>query len=344
VKILVCGMTLGQSGQNPVIGYSTLSPLICAMLRGLGHDVDTRIITVGEDLSKYDVLFCGLISPFSVAGKHIYAAVSLLDRYWCTGEKPVVAFADDWTLHQIDQNSRSTRRQLTRLTRPSVFARRPGYDWATTSAGYQAIARVVERATETGWPPLVLPLFGFGNIEVFKPLIMAEAYWPLDPVCYMPRIAYERVWPQERTRQWVLAVIQDHPEYIASVSSAAWPLLQTGGGLTKRDTLVPVEEVVQMYASNWGVLSPPYKRLLGGGWWRERMVHAAMTRSVCLCDPAEVPQLGEPYQKTLHDIESMTTGQLLDLAEEQAAALRNGCWSGDQLHTQVTALLESVTV
>ena len=341
MKILVTGFTLGQSGRPPDIGYVTLSPILCQLFRDLGHDVTTKTMSVGEDLDAYDLIVAGIISPFSVASKYIYGMVSLLDRYFCDGRRPVISFIDDWTLHQIDQNARSTRRVLSRLTRPSIFARRPGYDWATSAEGYSAIARVMEKVTETGWPPMILPLFGFGNAEVFKPIIMAEAYWPLDPVSYSPAVPFERVHPADRQRRWVLAVIQDHPEYVAALGES-WPLLQLGGGLTKRDTLVPVTEVMQEYAKSWGVLCPPYKRLQGGGWWRERMVHSAMVRAVCFCGKDDVPQLGEPYQASLKDIEAMTTGQMYDLAEAQADALRAACWRRDRLHAEAEVMLKSV--
>ena len=71
-----------------------------------------------------------------------------------------------------------------------------------------------------------------------------------------------------------------------------------------------------MYANSWGVLAAKYPHA-GSGWWRNRFIHAVRTRSILLADPLEVSELGEPYLKNPSDIESMTTGQLRELADAQ---------------------------
>lgn len=344
MRILLTGMTNGQCGQGPKPGYVIMSDCMKRLLMTLGHEVDNRKIAVGEDYGEYDLIIAGIFSPFSINSKFIYPVTDMLDRYWREDAKPVMVMVDDWTLHQIDQNSRSTRRQLTRLTRKSVFDRRPGYDWATTPEGYSAIARVYERVTETGWPPMILPVFGWGDASIISKIIMAEQYWPVDPVAYMPRYSFTPVPPEKRSRSWVLAVIQEHSDWMKSLGMT-WDLAQFGGGMTKRggETLSRIEDVIAAYARSWGVLSPPYKKLAGSGWWRERFVNAAMTGSVVYCDPKEAPQLGLPYAFSLQQIEAMSAADLSELARAQRDALRAGCWDAETLHQHVTEMLASVT-
>jgi hypothetical protein len=341
-----------------------------------------------------------------------------------------MTLVDDWTLHQVDQNTRSSSRVITRLVREQICNRRPGYDWARTVEGLTVMHRVVMHVVETGWPPLIWPAFGWGNHEVIKDLIHAESYWPLDPTCYTPPYQVEQVLPGERKREWVLAVIQDHVDWLRGIGFAveappvregkeegqdgeddhrpeaegepsvvpvtsgagaagpcdepedlvrcddagnpglgeaecepagihetepilgkpvpeprAWNLHVIGGGLTKRDrsSVMPEAEVVQEYARCWGVLSPPYAKLLGSGWWRNRFVYAAATRTVFWGDPREAPQLGGAYELPLGKIETLGIWELDSLADYQADSLRGRCWTGEQLHHEARRMLADVT-
>lgn len=340
MRILVTGQTNPQAGLPPRPGYVTLAACLVPLFQALGHQVDNRPVAIGEDLSGYDVILCGIFSPFSVNGKWIFSSVDLLDRYWREQEGPVGVFVDDWTLHQIDQNSRSTYRVPSRLIRDTVFDRRPGYDWACAYEGQSAIVRTFTRITETGWPPCILPVFGWGEPQQVMREIMAESYWPLDPTSWMPR--HQAVFPAERKRAWVLATMQDHSDWFSSLSPS-WDVIRFGGGMTKRKAdPVPVTEVYQAYADARGVLSPPYPKLLGAGWWRERMVHAACTRAVLCCDPREAPQLAPAYEYSLAQYEAMSDHDLTDMAEYQAWALRQGCWDGERLHHEAERMLQAI--
>jgi hypothetical protein len=345
MKILCTGFTLGQSGSPPRPGYVILSECLVPLLKDLGHDVDNRHVTAGEDLEEYDLIIAGIISPFSVSAKYIFPVFSLLSRYWLTDRKPVICMIDDWEMHQITGNSKSALRDIRRLTRPNVYARRPDYAWASSEEGMNAMVRVLSRFTETGLPPVILPKFGFGDGEIYKRIVTAEEYWFLDPVSYMPRHEFGLVHPRDRQRQWVVAGIHDYRDFVQDIRQkhAAWPVLSFGGGLdTRKETLVPVSEVVEAYANSWGVLSKPYRKLFGAGWWRERVVHAAMTRSVLFSDSREYAQLGAPYMYSVAEIESFSTGQLYDLADAQADALRAGCWLPARLQAATETMLSTV--
>jgi hypothetical protein len=342
MKILCTGFTLGQCGNPPKPGYAILSECLMPLLKDLGHDVDNRCVAVNEDLEQYDLIICGLISPFSVSAKYIFPAFSLLDRYWVTERKPVIAMIDDWEMHQVTQNSKSAFRNINRLLRPNVYARRPGYSWANSNEGTAAMMRVLSRFTETGIPQAIFPKMGFGDGEIYKRIVPAEGYWFLDPVSYMVRHSFTRVHPADRRREWVLAGIHDYRDFTADLAAkgATWPVRQFGGGLdTRRATLVHISEVVQAYTQSWGVLSKPYRKLFGAGWWRERVIHAAVTRNVLFSDPREMPQLGAAYSYSVAEIESFSAGQLYDLAEAQAAALRAGVWQPEQLQAAAEEML-----
>jgi hypothetical protein len=322
----------------------TLTDCVIKLLTDIGHDVVARPTVPEEDLTEFELIVCGICSPFSVSGRHIYGGLSLLDRYWRTGKIPVLSLVDDWEMHQIDQNSRSAKRLLTRLIRPSVYSHRPGYGWATSDEGMSAMGRVIEQVTETGYPPAIFPAFGWGNHDVFKGLVTAEGYYSLDLTCYTPIYPYTRVWPSERRREWILAAVKHHQGFADSLG-CTWPIDMIGGGMTKRvkGSMVQERDVVAEYGKSWGVLSPFYGRLAGSGWWRNRFVYAAMTRTILFCNAKEAPQLGDAYQLPMYMIESLTNGQLCDLAEAQAAALRGGCWTGERLQEEGRKMVEEIT-
>jgi hypothetical protein len=345
VKCLVTGWTPQQGGRLPDLGYMTLTDCVIKLLRDLGHEVDARNVKPEEDLSEYGLIICGICSPFSVSGRHIYGGLSLMDRYWITGKIPVMSLVDDWEMHQIDQNSRSAKRGMYRLTRESVYAHRPGYDWALSAGGQAAMTRVIDRVTETGYPPAIFPAFGWGNHEVFQRMVTAESYHCLDLTCYTPVYPVTRTWPSERRKEWILGVIKHHGPFLDTIKNHRWPVREIGGGMTKRDksSLMQERDLVALYGGSWGILSPFYGRLAGSGWWRNRFVYAAMARTVLYCNPREAPQLGEAYMLPISTIESFTPGQLTDVAEAQAAALRAGCWSGVQLHEAGMKMVAEVT-
>jgi hypothetical protein len=344
VKILVTGMTPQQGGRLPDIGYMTLTDCMIKLMTDLGHSVDARPVTANEPLEEYELIIAGLCSPFSVSGRHIYGVMSILDRYWRTGKIPVLSLIDDWEMHQIDQNSRSACREMNRLRRPSVFAARPGYDWAMTTEGMDALTRVIHRVTETGYPPAIFPAFGWGDHRVFQTQVTAEAYYCLDLTCYTPPYPFTRVWPADRRREWVQATVKDHLGF-AEAQGCEWPLNIIGGGMTKRipGSMVRERDVVAEYGKCWGVLSPFYRRIAASGWWRNRFVYAARTRTILYCNPREAPQLGEVYQLPISAIEGCTNGQLYEIAEAQAAALRAGCWTGERLHEEGRKMIADVT-
>jgi len=345
MKILFTGMSLQQTGYQPVIGYQPVSSAVVTLLRDLGHSVDQRHVEVGEDLGQYDLLAVGILSLFSISSKYLYPVLSLLDRY--RDEKPLVCLIDDWECWQIPQNTRSASRNLSRLRRPAVYARKPGYAWACSPEGQAAIARVVHRAAEDGYPPAIWPAFGWGGHSVMKSLVDAEAYFPLDVTSYAARYPVSRLGDAERRRAWVLGVIKKQPVEWAGSLGLGWELDVIGGG--GRQTAGVIQEriqehaLVRRYAESWGVLSPFYRKLAGSGWWRNRYVYSAMTGAVLWGDPREAPQLGPAYQVPVAAIEGMSISELRELAEAQRDALAKGCWTGERLHAEAERMIAAVT-
>jgi hypothetical protein len=248
----------------------------------------------------------------------------------------------------ITGNAESAMRDISRIVRPSVSARRPCYQWATSSDGITAITRVLSRATETGWPPSMFATYGFGDHSVYRRLVHCEDHYCIDLTSYMQRYPIEQAAPEDRAREWVCAALKKPSREWAESLPATWPVISYGGGgrqtkgVRAESLKVPEPIVVAEYGKRWGVLAASYKKLHGAGWWRPRLVYAAMAGAVCYSDSREYAPLGETYQQPLDVIESMSAGGLHGLAHAQAEALRAAVWTGDRLQTEAQAMLKSV--
>ncbi len=71
---------------------------VVAGLRRLGHDVDWRPVTIGEDLSAYDFAWVSVACPMSTNG-----APGALGSFWALSHStlPAVLFMDDWRATRV---------------------------------------------------------------------------------------------------------------------------------------------------------------------------------------------------------------------------------------------------
>ena len=99
MKILITGMNKQQCTENFYktsqlkVMPSHLSLIAC--LRDMGHTVEQRIVTIGEDLAEYDRIICYIHNPSGFAG-FVYNGLWLINEY----PDCILAF-DDWQTDSI---------------------------------------------------------------------------------------------------------------------------------------------------------------------------------------------------------------------------------------------------
>lgn len=314
---MLTGMTKQHVGGGTQLGYEPVADLIAKAFTLAGHDVAHARAVIGERLTGYDLVVVGVVPPLSVATNYLHSALWTIHHCESAGV-PLAFFVDDWQFTSIRSKLGTVSRDANHLTKP-FFAGRPDHDWALANVDVEM--GVVNRLLNEEWPPVIIPAFRWGDFNVLRSrLPMAPSSWILDP-SHLAR-PYAVTHPVERKRQWVLGTVSDQRAWLEKVRGT-WPVEHVGGRASKAARSLKEAELAQLYADSRGVLSPPYSAILGTGWWRNRFVYAARTRSILLCDPREAPQLGGAYDGTIepHTIEAMSDGELDRLAEWQAQSL-----------------------
>jgi hypothetical protein len=331
MRVLATGVTKQQCGGGTSVDYEPVAALLVKALRAAGHGVDHRVVGAAERLDGYDAVLVGLVPFFSIASHHLYPALHVLSEARRTG-RPIVLYVDDWGFSQLIANLGTHLRQPHQLTK-EFFKGRLNRDWALSHEA--ELMEVVRWLGEDPWPPLLVPTFRWGNHEKLGNLLPnAHDVTYVDPSRFARSYDVVATAVEERDRQWVLGTVSNQLEWVESLN-LAWPLNHLGTRTSRAPRKMPERDLVQLYADSWGVLSPPYRKILGTGWWRNRFVYAARTRSVLLCDPGEAAQLGEPYLLTPDVVEKQPTTALRDLAHAQAAALEGAMGSAAAACAQI---------
>lgn len=330
------GTTKQQVGGGTVLGYEPVADLFVKGLRLAGYEVEHRKTVIGEDLSSYDAVLVGLVPFFSIASNQLYHALDVIERAEKNGQ-PLLFFVDDWAFSRVVANLNTHIRMPWQLTK-DFFKGRASYDWACSRKAELQV--IVERMRHRPWPATLIPAFTWGDhAKLVKGVEMITEPYCIDVSAFA--MEYPLTFPPTRGRRWVLGTISDQRKWMDSLS-LSWEINHLGTRASKAPEKMPESQLVQLYADSWGVLSPPYKQILGTGWWRNRAVYAARAGAILLADPGEMPQLGEAYQLKPAEVEAMTDTELCSLAAAQREALFSRQASQGQVAAQLDAIVKGV--
>lgn len=336
MKLLVTGTTKQQIGGGTALGYEPVADLFVKGLRLAGCEVEHRKTEIGEDLAPYDAVLVGLVPFFSIASNYLYHTLDVIERAERDGH-PILFFVDDWAFPRLVANLNTHLRYPWQLTK-EFFKGRSNYEWA--SRRKPELHKMVERMRYEPWAPTIVPAFTWGDHQKLTGEVemMTNAHYVDVSALAME---YPLTFPAERERRWVLGTVSDQRKWMDSLN-LSWEVSHLGTKASKAPEKMPESALVQLYAESWGVLSPPYKRILGTGWWRNRAVYAARAGAILLADPGEMPQLGEAYQVAPADVERMTDTELCSLAAAQREALFGQQPSAGTVAAQLRAAVEGV--
>lgn len=326
MRVLVTGMTAKQRGA----GRPALFMLLDGVTRALehaGHEVvgRGRRLTMDEDLSGIDLAVVAIYDYRSLS--------SIPQKYHCLRaclELPHVLAWDDWNAKDIFYSvKRGADPECSWRDGPFEDDAKHMEDRAEFFARYAEPAAELVDSWAEEIPRCICPAFGWGRHEVLRAQHRFDSLLPWDPSPWVKGVysspgadLYDQV--VERTRTWALASLTQQSEWVSSLG-LTWPVDRMyRPEANARGWQVTEEEVFRRYHVAYGALSPPYKNLLGSGWWRNRFNLATQAGAVLCCDPREVAPLDRSYfYVEPAAVEQLSDAELRLLAEDQRDEMRD---------------------
>ncbi|WJZ48540.1 glycosyltransferase [Actinomycetia phage DSL-LC01] len=339
IKVLMTGYTAQHIGSNrKLIKYGAVADLFAEIFEAGGCEVEHRRAIPDEDISGYDLIVCGQISLAALGSTYLYGALDVVSRARENG-CGLMFYIDDWQVHNLLTSLKTINKDSNRLVRESLGSARADLEWAR--AHVDRIFPVAQALMHRPWPVTLVPKFTWGDgTKVTQGLTSREwVYADLSPFAEEFNTAIPS--DEDRKVQWVLGVLSDQRKWLEKMG-LSWPVEYIGGRSSKADQKLSEKELVDLYAQSWGVLSPKYPHA-GSGWWRNRFVYTARTKSIMLADPEEIAPLGEPFLVKGAAIEAMSKQQLRELADAQHKAFFDVQATKDQvIETVMKAVRKSI--
>jgi len=304
---------------------SNLESLVI-VLRQNGHDVEWRAVEVGESLDHFDHVIVSLMPMASWGSRYMGGALWAI---W-TGKR-VTLTAEDWQVRGIWPSFRGLAKRY------DYFEKTIWSHWeGRCSPSYKHVLHQVIRAMSGKWPyKMLVPCWHGGDLARLG--LPADELISYDPSACMKSYDFD-VAPKCHT--WIFASLTAKDTWLHKQrQSLTWPVL-CYGNVRKDQQKLPESALQQVYASNWGVMSPPHD-VSAAGWFRVRFHMAAQAGCVMLCGADEARVLGDAYAHSGADYEKMSDARLENVALDQAIALNDKSWTPKQLYDVVNRTITS---
>ncbi|CAD8327788.1 hypothetical protein [uncultured phage] len=320
MKILITGMNKLQctedfyASQQLKVVPSHYSLIRC--LRDMGHEVEQRVVNIGENLDKYDKVIVYIHNPSGFAAYVYNALYTIARRRDCT-----LAF-DDWQTDSIYSGLLALR-DPEKLFRKYVLESHTNIPENVTEWEKDFIEAldIIQSKTNNllisafrGGDPTLLLDYPRDKIFTYNPNPYHLNRKPNNLVVEpKQRIFNFAGLIQDKTKKWLKA---------QGINDNDWPLMKYGSRKDGQDR-VTEDVMVNIYAEHWGILMPGYFHA-GSGWWRARPLQVADAGSILIGDPDEMfiyyedEALADIKAKDLVD---MCDKELEDLAAAQREAL-----------------------
>jgi hypothetical protein len=331
LKILVTGATRQHCGAPHQLNYALTTDLLVQGLRAIGHQIDQRTVCPGEKLrGRYDQ---AVVLPWNPEARN---AVNLYGALWALCEFPdAVMMFDDWNLGTCFTNTRRVVRDPSLLTKPDLTRNH-------RDEVRPYVARLIEPLVKLldgrGYRVMV-PLFPWCDVSKLRKFPNPELIRWFDPTpMVLPLYRNLRRPPDAaRERCWVSGALTRKGADWHERQRLTWPVESYGCRVLQQPRLQELD-LVKRYGAVEGVLSFRTS-LAGSGWFRLRIVHAAVMGCVLAGDPTETMAIGAPYHYRPIDIENLPLKSRRELAHEQAALFARSIWTKRQLIERLDALV-----
>lgn len=343
------GFTPRATGSERLL-YSLMSNLdvLKAALIQAGHTVDHRTVHVGETglAEQYDRAIIAIAVPQSLSSRYLFGAM------WTMNQFPInrIRFTvDDWLLGQLESQLSSGLRE------PEKRLYRLDNRWDLELAKpHTEIWKKWFCFMRDESYKLLLPAFPWAKTSKMTPKLKCQGviYDPTPMALTNPKamcgasepVVIPEVAAADRERKWTLAAMRDVKSWLDTKTKKqpfTWPLEQVGNKRQGQPVLKEVDLLTKVYPYRWGIVGAPYGAgVAGGGGWRARYIHSALTNSILLLDSEEGTAAGGPYYQFSKKIEDMSTDQLFDTAAAQKAHLLAKTWSQDELVTNLDTFVK----
>jgi hypothetical protein len=270
VKIVFSGCTslqVSEERKSGQISKIDVPASIVQALRSVGHEVDWRKVTPGEDLSSYDLAWVNLAPINSLNGRS-----GAMGALWMLGSGlPCVGYADDWQFSTVWAGMRSLVRRPETLTKYLLTGARDGENatYFSRQEAYDAYERVIQRNPDAKnkcnveryyfrdddehvlpyadrlvqaaaefnterWAQgmiLVCPMYAWGNRALVRKRLpkTVSPVEALDPssTIYDSLVPHDPLPPEEKKREWVLGALMPHDTWVEK-NRFTWPLSYVG--------------------------------------------------------------------------------------------------------------------
>ena len=319
MKILITGMNKQQCTENFYKGSqlkiipSHVSLIAC--LRDMGHTVEQRVVTIGEDLSSYDKIICYIHNPSGFAG-FVYNALWLIRNYDC-----ILAF-DDWQTDNIYKGLMALE-DPEKMFRPYVMDSHKHVPTDVREKYGDDLFEALNMIQKKNHKMLVSAFAG-GKLSLLIDY-PEELLFSFNPNPYHINLqsSFNSLFDDKAKVFNYAGLIQDKTKkWIKEQNIGDWELKKYGSRKDGQDRVIE-PEMVDIYGSQWGVLMPGYFHA-GSGWWRARPLQVADAGSILIGDFKEMVIYyddDELASLKAHDLTMMSDKQLEDIAEAQKKAI-----------------------
>lgn len=319
MKILITGMNKQQCTENFYktsqlkVMPSHLSLIAC--LRDMGHKVEQRIVTIGEDLSEYDRIICYIHNPSGFAG-FVYNGLWLINEY----PECILAF-DDWQTDSIYKG-------LTALEDPEKLFRpyvKDGHKHVPNNIeDYQKQLLNGIEIVKSKKNKMLISAFAGGNLSLLIDY-PKELMFSFNPNPYHINLSsnFNSLFEEKQKVFNFAGLIQDKTKkWLKAQNIGDWPLKKYGSRKDGQDRVIE-PEMVNIYGQQWGILMPGYFHA-GSGWWRARPLQVADSGSILIGDWKEMVLYYDDDDLAslkASDVIMMSDKQLEDVAAAQKEAI-----------------------
>lgn len=319
MKILITGMNKLQTHEDFFLRQQLkVVPShygLVRALRDMGHDVEQRVVTLGEDISHYDKVITFIHNPAGFSG-------FIHNGLYAISQRPDAIFAfDDWQIDSIfagiqKLNEDRYRKYVVNQAKEDLDTIKK-YDSDYTRA-FEMIAAKQNK--------VLLSAYKGGDLSLLIDYPEDKLYRYL-PVSYnlnrAGSIGLDMFMDPIKERRYNFSsLVQDKTKKWLKDINCGWPIDFYGSRKDKQERLTE-DKMVDVYAKDWACLMPGYYNS-GSGWWRARPQQVADSGSILIGD---FDELYVYYNNvglaslTPADIEMLNDKQLAEVAEAQRKAL-----------------------
>lgn len=313
MRILLTGVTTMQAKGSNRLGIFCCIDGVQKCLEEAGYEVDRRIVEVGEDLSRYDKVITTIHSATSISSLHYLRVM------WILGQRPdAVCMVDDWQTNVIFKEFNRYVNDPSKLFREFNKLKFKDYDKVNQRDILDKMSNFNHK--------ILTPLTGNGDIsDLGLPLNLIVK---IDPSPYFSGYKFNKVNSSDKAPNWVCACLEDKSSWLKK-QGFGWNILEYGNK-NKGQERITEAELTQVYANNWGIISPKHN-VNKTGWFRVRFLLARDTESILFCDKDEASCYGDAYNISIEQVEQGMDSDRFRITESQRDCLAKLTWSKEQL-------------